>query len=284
MSGFTQFSRCFNIPPIPKDGAISGWIMQVAAARRIPVRDLVREWKYPIRSTYEADFSREIPPLSAMASMTLESPEHLASYHRHGRTLLGDHRYAFLSQHRDGAYVHYYCPACLAENPSYIRLKWRLGYQFLCEHHHILLLDRCPNCMAAIDFSTIFGKSLRTDPFALLGICQNCQESLQRARRITPPQELAGKLTTVQNTLHQLTTLPTFRHPRAGVISSAKVLDSFLLRSQHGAEVSSKYYIGLNYRRLFLNQFEDAHTFFQSFSEERGYRPLELTCNILHPL
>jgi hypothetical protein len=84
--------------------------------------------------------------------------------------------------------------------------------------------------------------------------------------------------------LHQLTTLPTFRHPRAGVISSAKVLDSFLLRRQHEAEVSSEYYVGLNYRRLFLNQFEDAHTFFQSFSEERGYLPVELTCDILHPL
>lgn len=46
-----------------------------------------------------------------------------------------------------------YCPRCLAEDKyPYYRRKWRLAFIVVCEKHHLLLHDRCPQCEAPINF------------------------------------------------------------------------------------------------------------------------------------
>jgi hypothetical protein len=46
-----------------------------------------------------------------------------------------------------------YCPLCLAEDEEpYFRRKWRLAFMVICENHHKLLHDRCPQCGGAVNF------------------------------------------------------------------------------------------------------------------------------------
>ncbi len=42
------------------------------------------------------------------------------------------------------------CPSCLEEEPGYDRLFWRLRPVILCPRHSLVLIDRCPNCLAPI--------------------------------------------------------------------------------------------------------------------------------------
>ena len=45
------------------------------------------------------------------------------------------------------SYGQQFCPHCLAEDRTpYFRLRWRLHFVTACEHHHTILLDRCPGC------------------------------------------------------------------------------------------------------------------------------------------
>ncbi len=41
-----------------------------------------------------------------------------------------------------------YCPACLAEEPAYLRKLWRLEFSVACPVHGVLLRDACPACGA----------------------------------------------------------------------------------------------------------------------------------------
>lgn len=44
-----------------------------------------------------------------------------------------------------------YCPSCLAGDPvPYFRRRWRLAFAFVCESHHCLLRDACPDCDAPV--------------------------------------------------------------------------------------------------------------------------------------
>jgi hypothetical protein len=38
-----------------------------------------------------------------------------------------------------------FCPHCLRENGAWL-LGWQLGWSFVCVHHHVLLVRRCPSC------------------------------------------------------------------------------------------------------------------------------------------
>jgi TniQ len=42
------------------------------------------------------------------------------------------------------------CPSCLEEEPGYDRLFWRLRPVILCPRHSLVLIDRCPNCLAPV--------------------------------------------------------------------------------------------------------------------------------------
>lgn len=44
------------------------------------------------------------------------------------------------------------CPPCLAADPQpYHRRAWRLAWHTACPHHHVRLLDRCPQCQAPLE-------------------------------------------------------------------------------------------------------------------------------------
>lgn len=254
-----QFPRCFGICAIRPDEALSGWIMSVSAANRVSPSEQLRAWTYPIRNAYEADFSRRIPPLFAMASLSLVSPIALARIHRASYSLLGDFRYAFLSERTDGSYIHRYCPRCLgSDDLPYLRQKWRLDYQFLCEKHNCLLLDKCPSCDNPIDQSLLSSRRLRLGlgRESIFSTCPHCRTSLSKAPRILPPPSIRERLIAAQNTLHNLVVNPSFKHRYAGTVSSAKILHSFLLQYAGDEPDDESYYVGLDIRRIFLNHTE----------------------------
>ncbi|HNR14108.1 MAG TPA: TniQ family protein, partial [Thermodesulfobacteriota bacterium] len=95
----------------------------------------------------------------------------LASAHGLSRTLLSRSTYACLTTRRNGVPLHRYCPACLDEDDTpYLRLRWRLAYEVVCERHRCLLLDRCPGCRRHIDFSGLLKRKRPT--IAVLPVIQ----------------------------------------------------------------------------------------------------------------
>lgn len=61
-----------------------------------------------------------------------------------------------------------FCPACLGEEPAYVRMAWRLAWVTTCPQHKCLLHDQCPGCGTPFMFH-------RTRPWLFGAIpCVNC--------------------------------------------------------------------------------------------------------------
>ena len=67
------------------------------------------------------------------------------------------------------------CPQCLAEDPVYDRLYWRMRYVFFCPLHRIRLRDFCPHCSKTIS-------ALRLEPFH----CPSCRRGDYREHGLAP--------------------------------------------------------------------------------------------------
>jgi hypothetical protein len=68
-----------------------------------------------------------------------------------------------------------YCPVCLRlEHRPYFRRSWRLAYYTECEHHGILLNDRCPSCKSPVDYfrGELGSRSRIVGP--KVGTCTHC--------------------------------------------------------------------------------------------------------------
>ena len=73
-----------------------------------------------------------------------------------------------------------FCPICLSEgSTTYYRKHWRLAFYSVCHIHHVVLLDRCPECSSPIEFHRIgFGSKLEPIPEGKLDHCHNCSFNL----------------------------------------------------------------------------------------------------------
>lgn len=262
-----HYPRVHGCPTFVPDGTLSGWILLVAAASGRPVKELLSTWRYKISTIYDADFCRDVPPLAAMASMTFAEPVMLASAHGLSRTLLSRSTYACLTTRRNGVPLHRYCPACLDEDDTpYLRLRWRLAYEVVCERHRCLLLDRCPGCRRHIDFSGLLKQRLRVGPDVILALCPHCRGLLTGAPKVQPDQLLLGVLVGAQARLHRLVTSPYFRHPYAGTVASSTILHSYLRSyfTKSGQLRANAPYIGLDLRRIYANFYEAVEALFDS--------------------
>lgn len=69
------------------------------------------------------------------------------------------------------------CPQCLAETSQpYFRSEWRLAWTVGCVHHGTRLIDRCTNCMAAIE------PHRNTASSQHLACCVRCYFDLRNAK------------------------------------------------------------------------------------------------------
>ncbi|MCV2353163.1 TniQ family protein [Paucibacter sp. B2R-40] len=75
-----------------------------------------------------------------------------------------------------------FCPMCLGfDKRPYVRRSWRLAYYTECEHHRVLLMDRCQSCGEAFNyFRGELGNRNQIDA-AKLNFCVNCGFDLWRA-------------------------------------------------------------------------------------------------------
>jgi len=254
------YPRIYGCAPLAEDEALSSWIMLVAVAKRWSVKEILRSWNYRVASAYAADILVHIPPLSAMASMTFESGLRLTETHWAGATILADTRFSCLSSHNDGVPIHLFCPSCLAQDRKpYVRKRWRLAYQFVCERHNQLLHDCCPQCHRRIDYSRFHEHRPTTSVTLFFRDCPHCRFDLTQSRGITTPTESFRHLVEAQQLFHRLVTCPFYRHPRAGTVSSAKILQSFLIPQNDSYPAGSPLsrYSGIDFRRLFLNRCEE---------------------------
>lgn len=253
--------RVYGCPHPEKDWALSAWIMLVAVTKRTPVREILRAWNYRIRNAYAADTCPYIPPLAAMTSMTYESPFLLAELSWIRKTFLSDKQFSCLTTHRLGTPIHRYCPQCLAQDSiPYIRLNWRLSYNFVCPEHQSFLLEKCTCCQRPIDYSRFHAQRPRRSIGNFFRLCPNCSHDLSSSQTINPEPRTLDYLITLQNQLQQLIMSPFFRHPIAGTIASSKVFQSFMLEKideNTGVNPRGASYAGLNYRRMFMNHHAD---------------------------
>lgn len=75
-----------------------------------------------------------------------------------------------------------YCSFCLAEdNEPFYRRRWRLAFIVICERHHCILQDRCPNCQEPVNFH----RNELGDPKKIvatsLTLCYSCGYDLRQA-------------------------------------------------------------------------------------------------------
>jgi hypothetical protein len=66
-----------------------------------------------------------------------------------------------------------YCSQCLkGDEISYFRLKWRFAWHVCCEKHQLILNDRCPKCLSAVEYH-------RNDVFHQpMNLCGHCRYDL----------------------------------------------------------------------------------------------------------
>lgn len=260
------YPRVYGCPKPAPDSALSGWIMLVAAAKRAPIREVLRSWNYRISDAYAADTCRHIPPLSAMAITSFVSPRQLAELHWSGRSLLAEPTFACLTTHNNGRNIHRYCPLCLRRDQiPYLRLSWRVAFQLLCPEHHCLLLEKCPKCGKAVDGAKFLDERIRIGIDGLFRLCPHCFTDLVAAPVVRAEERLQSHLLKAQQQLWQLVRQPFFRHPKLGTVSSAKIFESFVEKPNNGEVVSAELgtsYRGIDFRRLLVNHFVDASELF----------------------
>lgn len=153
-------------PQPQQDELLSGWIVAVARANFMKVHSLCIRLGGNQNTIWNRDVDRMAPPIviAKLAKMTGVPEEriractlaHLAEqidvgHHPNGNATwllpLGVwHR----KRLRHGVQ---FCPICLGmDKRPYVRRSWRLAYYTECEHHRILLMDRCPSCGDAFNY------------------------------------------------------------------------------------------------------------------------------------
>ncbi len=77
-----------------------------------------------------------------------------------------------------------FCPKCLVSPASYWRRSWRLSLITLCDVHHCVLLDRCPQCSYPIHFHRSGMGKRRSTELVPISVCTKCGQDL-----IAPAEE-----------------------------------------------------------------------------------------------
>lgn len=143
-----------------KDELLSSWIVRLARANDCKVHTLCSRLGGNRNTVWNRDIDRLAPAwliegLAAMTGKTTVEIErytlrHLASLVDGKHNAMGTSRWILplgVWHRKRKGYGAQFCPLCFRfDKDPYIRASWRLAYYTECEHHHRLLLDRCPNC------------------------------------------------------------------------------------------------------------------------------------------
>lgn len=82
-----------------------------------------------------------------------------------------------------------FCPTCLLQDTSpYFRKQWRVALNTVCIRHGTMLMDRCPECLAAIAVHRLDMRLNDSDEMSSLSLCHACGFDLKNARTTEPIQ------------------------------------------------------------------------------------------------
>ncbi|KAA0580164.1 TniQ family protein [Azospirillum sp. B21] len=180
--------------PLP-DELLSSWIARTAIANGLTPGHFIRAaWPEVRVAARDIDHVGPSHVVERMAARTLTDPErawsttlgsfsgflfeaHAPADGRHGGTKwITRTRIAGGIWHWPGQQ---FCPACLAEDPVWMRRSWRLALSAVCPHHGCVLADRCGRCEAPVTV-------IRADH---PGQCHACQGDLSLTPSAAAPWE-----------------------------------------------------------------------------------------------
>lgn len=175
-------------PQRKPDEVLSSWIVRLAHHNHLKVHALCRRIYGNQAPVWNRDVDRLVPGwlVEALELMTRIPADEIRSYSLAdlSQSVNGHHEAngnaAWVLPlgvwHRKRlAHGVQFCPLCLRlDVEPYVRRSWRLAYYTECEHHHVLLEDRCPRCGAAFDyFRGELGHSSVTRA-ARMSVCVHC--------------------------------------------------------------------------------------------------------------
>lgn len=147
-------------PQLALDELLSSWIVALARGNATKVHTLCASFGGNQNTIWNRDIDRLCPPdvLDAFHRLTgiertriYESTlAHLAELIDHDHHPNGTSTWILplgVWHRKRNRFGVQFCPVCLRmDKRPYIRRSWRLAYYTECEHHRIVLMDRCPRC------------------------------------------------------------------------------------------------------------------------------------------
>lgn len=187
--------------PLP-DELLSCWLVRLAHGHGMKSQTFCNVIFENRRQVWNRDIDRLAPSwlLDEIASRTgTPSPVALGttlrSYegmlYRHFRSAGALHWILVLQMYhrkRNGFGLQF-CPTCLRHDTTpYFRKQWRVALNTVCNNHGTMLLDRCPECRAAIAVHRLDMRLNDSDEMPLLSLCHACGFDLRDAPAVEPIQ------------------------------------------------------------------------------------------------
>ena len=174
----------------PKDDELlSSWLVRLARAHSLRLHTFC-DIAWPRRPIWNRDIDRSADEhVFEVLSEKTATP-----LVRVRQTTLGAYEGVFFERHDPNAITNWilpigvyhrarrqfglqFCPVCLRKDPDpFFRRHWRLAFVTMCSSHAVSLLDRCPQCGAAVAFHR-----LGIDATSIT-LCAACGFDLRRSR------------------------------------------------------------------------------------------------------
>lgn len=199
MRGFTSTLWPIRYKPLP-DELLSCWLVRLAHGHGLKVQTFCNLIFGNQRQVWNRDIDRLAPSwlideLSCRTATSLDRARR-TTLHAYEGALYRKFKAAGALQwiltlklyHRKRqGYGLQYCPKCLTEDIiPYYRKRWRVAFYTVCTKHHTMMLDRCPQCAAALAFHRLDITNSDALVTGALSYCHECEFDLRNAPAVEP--------------------------------------------------------------------------------------------------
>lgn len=134
----------------------------------------------------------------------------------------------YLIRQLDGRPLYGVCPACLSEGTPYLRLRWRLAYNVVCEKHSSPIVRDCRNCLRSLSYSRHPKRYRKWTPAESLRRCPFCCAIIT-----TGPRKLskatAKKLIAWQRSAHESVVRGHYTNKQGETVSANSFLNNYFV-------------------------------------------------------
>lgn len=183
-------------PQLRDDELLSSWLLRLAWANRMKVHSLCLMiagnqavvWKRDIDRLVPTWLQFQLEQLTGLSATTIRNAglDNIArALNGHAPNTNGFETWLLplgIWHRKRRRYGVQFCPLCLSTpRGQYVRRAWRLGFYTECEHHHVLLCDRCYACGAPFTYfrAELGRRHFVEDPS--ISSCAECGAQLYRA-------------------------------------------------------------------------------------------------------